>query len=65
MAAVVERADAFVAEHGRDAVLCRAVIEGRDVAAKALRARTLPAGEERGRANRSGQDRTSTGTRIF
>jgi aminopeptidase N len=40
---LLERADAFLAEHGADAALCRAVIEGRDVAAKALRARQLPA----------------------
>jgi aminopeptidase N len=40
---LLERADAFLAEHGQDAALCRAVIEGRDVAAKALRARALPA----------------------
>ena len=40
---LLERADAFLAEHGQDAALCRAVIEGRDVAAKALRARKLPA----------------------
>ena len=40
---LLARADAFLAEHGQDAALCRAVIEGRDVAAKALRARTLPA----------------------
>ena len=40
---LLARADAFVAEHGRDAAMCRAVIEGRDVAAKALRARALPA----------------------
>jgi aminopeptidase N len=40
---LLERADAFLAEHRRDAALCRAVIEGRDVAAKALRARTRPA----------------------
>ena len=40
--ALLERADAFLAEHGEDATLSRAVIEGRDVAAKALRARTLP-----------------------
>ncbi len=40
---LLERADAFVAEHGSDPALCRAVIEGRDVAAKALRARTRPA----------------------
>ena len=40
---LLERADAFLAEHGADAALCRAVIEGRDVAAKALRARELPA----------------------
>ena len=40
---LLERADAFLAEHGADAALCRAVIEGRDVAAKALRARKLPA----------------------
>ncbi|TVZ06355.1 aminopeptidase N [Trebonia kvetii] len=39
---LLERADAFLAEHGQDAALCRAVIEGRDVAAKALRARKLP-----------------------
>lgn len=39
---LLERADAFVAEHGRDAALCRSVIEGRDIAAKALRARALP-----------------------
>ncbi len=39
---LLERADAFLAEHGEDAALCRAVIEGRDVAAKALRARMLP-----------------------
>ena len=39
---LLERADAFLAEHGQDAALCRAVIEGRDVAAKALRARNLP-----------------------
>jgi aminopeptidase N len=37
------RADAFLAEHGQDPAMCRAVVEGRDVAAKALRARTLPA----------------------
>jgi aminopeptidase N len=37
--ALLERADAFLAEHGQDAAMCRAVIEGRDVAAKALRAR--------------------------
>jgi aminopeptidase N len=41
--ALLERADAFLAEHGADAALSRAVIEGRDVAAKALRARELPA----------------------
>jgi aminopeptidase N len=40
---LLERADAFLAEHAEDAALCRAVIEGRDVAAKALRARKLPA----------------------
>ena len=40
---LLERADAFLAEHGQDPALCRAVIEGRDVAAKALRARELPA----------------------
>jgi len=40
---LLERADAFVATHGADAAMCRAVIEGRDVAAKALRARELPA----------------------
>ena len=40
---LLERADAFLAEHGQDTALCRAVIEGRDVAAKALRARTRPA----------------------
>jgi aminopeptidase N len=39
---LLARADAFLAEHGQDAALCRAVIEGRDVAAKALRARALP-----------------------
>jgi aminopeptidase N len=39
---LLERADAFLAEHGSDAAMCRAVIEGRDVAAKALRARELP-----------------------
>jgi aminopeptidase N len=39
---LLARADAFVAEHGADAALCRAVVEGRDVAAKALRARKLP-----------------------
>ena len=39
---LLDRADAFLAEHGQDAALCRAVIEGRDVAAKALRARKLP-----------------------
>jgi len=41
--ALLERADAFLAEHGEDPALCRAVVEGRDVAAKALRARKLPA----------------------
>ena len=41
--ALLERADAFLAEHGQDPAMCRAVVEGRDVAAKALRARTLPA----------------------
>ena len=40
---LLERADAFLAEHGQDAAMCRAVIEGRDVADKALRARKLPA----------------------
>jgi aminopeptidase N len=39
---LLERADAFLAEHGSDPALCRAVVEGRDVAAKALRARALP-----------------------
>jgi aminopeptidase N len=39
---LLERADAFLAEHGEDPALCRAVVEGRDVAAKALRARELP-----------------------
>jgi hypothetical protein len=39
---LLERADAFLAEHASDAAMCRAVIEGRDVAAKALRARELP-----------------------
>ena len=40
---LLERADAFLAAHGQDAAMCRAVIEGRDVADKALRARKLPA----------------------
>ena len=40
---LLERADAFLAEHGQDAAMCRAVIEGRDVAEKAMRARNLPA----------------------
>jgi len=40
---LLERADAFLAEHGQDVAMCRAVIEGRDVADKALRARKLPA----------------------
>jgi aminopeptidase N len=39
---LLERADMFLAEHGSDPALCRAVVEGRDVAAKALRARALP-----------------------
>jgi aminopeptidase N len=39
---LLERADAFLAEHRQDPALCRAVVEGRDVAAKALRARELP-----------------------
>jgi len=40
---LLARADAFLAEHGQDAAMCRAVIEGRDVAEKAMRARKLPA----------------------
>ena len=40
---LLERADAFLAEHGQDPAMCRAVVEGRDVAAKGLRARKLPA----------------------
>ena len=39
---LLERADAFLASHRDDPALCRAVVEGRDVAAKALRARALP-----------------------
>jgi hypothetical protein len=41
-AELLARADAFVAKHGTDAAMCRSVVEGRDVAAKALRARQLP-----------------------
>jgi len=39
---LLARADVFLAEHGDDAAMCRAIIEGRDVVEKALRARTLP-----------------------
>jgi aminopeptidase N len=39
---LLARADAFLAEHAEDAAMCRSVIEGRDVAERALRSRTLP-----------------------
>jgi hypothetical protein len=52
---LLQRADEFLAAGDLDPGLARAVIEGRDVAAKALRGRALD--HDRQRGERAGADR--------